>query len=67
MIASEAKKAILSGGNSIIAITDAQQYYTVSSYLIKGFTGFLILGLFISLMFSFRLVKKDVVKEKSIK
>jgi hypothetical protein len=64
MIAVEAKKAILNGGNSIIAITDAQQYYKVSSYLIKGFTGFLILGLFISLMFSFRLVKKDVVKEK---
>jgi len=58
MIASEAKKAILSGGNSIVAITDAQQYYTVSSYLIKVFTGFLILGLFISLMLSFRLVKK---------
>ena len=63
MIAAEAKKAIMSGGNSIIALTDAQQYYTVSSYLIKGFTGFLILGLFISLMLSFRLVKKDAMKK----
>ena len=58
MIASEAKKAIMSGGNSIIAMTDAQQYYNTSTYLIKGFTGFLMLGLFISLMFSYRLVKK---------
>ena len=59
MIAAEAKKAIMSGDNSIIAITDAQQYYTESAYLIQGFTSFLILGLFISLMLSFRLVKKD--------
>lgn len=67
MIAMEAKKAILSGGNSIIAMTDAQQYYNTSSYLIKSFTGFLILGLFTSLMISFRLVKKDAVKAKHIK
>lgn len=67
MIASEAKKAILSGGNSIIAMTDAQQYYNTSSYLIKGFTGFLILGMFLSLMLSFRLVKKDSMKAKNIK
>lgn len=62
MIAQEAKKSIMSGDNSIIAITDAQQYYTESSYLIQGFTSFLILGLFISLLVSFRLVKKDGVK-----
>ena len=67
MIAVEAKKAIQSGGNSIIAMTDAQHYYNTSSYLIKGFTGFLILGLFTSLMVSFRLVKKDARKTKNIK
>ncbi|ABG59272.1 DUF4199 domain-containing protein [Cytophaga hutchinsonii] len=64
MIAAEAKKAIMDGGNSIVAITDAQEYYTESSYLIQGFTGFLILGLFISLMLSFRLLKKDSQKIK---
>jgi len=67
MIAAEGKKALVSGGNTIVAITDAQEYYTISSYLMKSFTGFLILGLFTSLMISFRLVKKDAVKAKNIK
>lgn len=58
MIAVSAKKAIMTGGNSIVAIQDAQEYYNLSSYLIQGFTTFLILGLFISLMTSFRLIKK---------
>lgn len=60
MISEETKKAIMSGDNSIIALTDALEYYNTSSYLIQGFTGYLILGLFVSLMVSFRLVKKDV-------
>jgi hypothetical protein len=59
MIAMEGKKALLGGNNSIVAITDAQQYYNTSSFLIQGFTSFLILGLFISIMLSYRLVKKD--------
>lgn len=63
MMAYEAKKAIMSGGNSIIAITDAQNYYNTSSYLIQGFTGLLALGLLVSLMISFRLVKKDAKKK----
>lgn len=67
MMAYEAKKAIMDGGNSIIAITDAQDYYNTSSYLIQGFTGFLAIGLLVSLMVSFRLVKKDVAKTKSSK
>jgi len=58
MIAVSAKKAIMTGDNSIVAIQEAQEYYNLSSYLIQGFTTFLILGLFISLMLSFRLVKK---------
>ncbi len=59
MIAMEGKKAILGGSNSIVAITDAQEYYNTSAFLIQGFTSFLILGLFISMMLIFRLVKKD--------
>ena len=58
MIAASAKKAIMSGGNSILAIQEAQDYYNQTAFLIQGFTGFLILGLFVSLMISFRLVKK---------
>lgn len=58
MIALEGKKALSGAGNTIVAITDAQAYYNESSFLIKGFTSLLILGLFISLMLSFRLVKK---------
>jgi hypothetical protein len=59
MIALEGKKALMGAGNTIVAITDAQAYYNVSSFLIQGFTNFLILGLFISVMVSFRLVKKS--------
>ena len=59
MIALEGKKALSGAGNTIVAITDAQAYYNVSTFLIKGFSSFLILGLFISLMVSFKLVKKD--------
>jgi hypothetical protein len=58
MIAASAKKAIMTGDNSIIAIQEAQHHYNLSSYLIQGFTAFLILGLFISIMVSFRLIKK---------
>jgi len=66
MIAVSAKKAITSGGNSIIAIQEAQNYYNQTDFLIQGFTTFIILGLFISMMVSFRLVKKDT-KAKNIK
>ena len=59
MIALEGKKALTGAGNTIVAITDAQAYYNISSFLIQGFTSFLILGLFISLMLSFRLVKRN--------
>lgn len=58
MIAVSAKKAIMTGGNSIVAIQEAQDYYNLSSYLIQGSTTLLILGLFVSMMTSFRLVKK---------
>ncbi len=58
MIAVSAKKAIMSGGNSIMAIQEAQDYFKLSSYLIQNFTSMLILGLLISLMVSFRLIKK---------
>lgn len=57
MIAASAKKAIMTGDNSIIAIQEAQEHFNLSSYLIQGFTGFLILGLFISIMVTFRLIK----------
>jgi hypothetical protein len=64
MIAVSAKKAIMSGGNSIVAIQDAQEYFQLSSYLIQSFTSMLMLGVLISLMVSFRLIKKGIVNSK---
>jgi hypothetical protein len=58
MIAASAKKAIMTGGNSILAIQEAQEKYNLSTFLLQNFMNLLILGLFISLMTSFRLIKK---------
>ncbi|WP_018344108.1 DUF4199 domain-containing protein [Cytophaga aurantiaca] len=58
MIAGATKKALMSGDNSVIALQDAKEYFNLSSYLIQSFTSMLMLGVLISLMVSFRLIKK---------
>jgi len=64
MIAGAVKHAMLDGGNTIRAIQDAQDYFKLDSYLIQTFTGTLMFGLLISLIVSFRFVKKSRVVEK---
>ncbi|MBC7450987.1 MAG: DUF4199 domain-containing protein [Cytophagales bacterium] len=69
MIGVSVKHAMQKGENAIQAVHDAQEYYNLSSYLIQAFTAALMLGLLISLMVSFRLMKKEqsfVKKKQSV-
>jgi hypothetical protein len=66
MISESVKHAILNGENTIRAVQDAQEYFNLNSYLMQTFTGMLIFGLLVSLMVSYRLMKKTRYIEKKM-
>lgn len=69
IIAHKIKVAILEGDNAIRVVQEVRDTYSMSTYLIEQFTTMLFLGLFVSLLVSYRLMKQYQYKQriKSVK
>jgi hypothetical protein len=64
MMAYKIKLAILEGDNAIRVVEEVRNTYSMSSYLIEQFTTMLFLGLFVSLLVSYRLMKQYQYKQR---
>ncbi|MFN8415352.1 MAG: DUF4199 domain-containing protein [Cytophagaceae bacterium] len=64
IIAQKIKVAIMEGDNAIRVVQEVRESYSMSAYLIEQFTTMLFLGLFVSLLVSYRLMKQNEYKQR---
>jgi formate hydrogenlyase subunit 4 len=63
MIAAALKKALQENESVLVALNDARSYFNLQSYLLQSLFFNLVIGLLLSLLFSYRIVKSQKIKK----